>query len=998
MRLQLFLFLFSCLSITGLAQGPQTTINVHINGSQTRPALLYLPDDYSSTTTQYPLLVFLHGAGESSSSGQLSKIYNSSTAGGPAYFIAHGQWPTAGFVNPADGQTYKFIVVSPQASSWSISATELTYIVSDLLAAYRINSNRIYLMGISAGGQGIMNYAGRIGVTPTYKPAAVAPLSASLYGPDKPTIISNTTADSVRAWGQGQTTGCDLHGESTRDIVVGMNNLRPGIARFTEITGCHSVWNTWIVPTYKENVNGVPMNIYEWMLQYARGTSAPVNQPPTVNAGANQTITLPTNSVNVSATAADPDGSVVGYQWTKLAGGPATITFAGSASTSITGLSQGSYTFRCTVTDDDGATAFDDVNIQVNAQVVTKTANVNLYGNNDPLNAADWNDWNVTASLSKPNLTFSDGTASTITATLSAQTNYFDNGAAYTGFTMCPNKVGRYGSYHSGSRTLTISGLNNNKSYDISLIASANVSSSSTVFSIGSSVVTVAVANNKSISATFVNLTPVSGSIVVNIANGSGSTMNYLNGFRVVEKGSGGNSYVITPGNNGYKSINDVSHQYQPGDTLYLSGHFKNLEFVHLLGAPGRYIVVTNKPGETLIIGDSTWSGGGYSQGLFFRGCRYIEVVGSDKAHFKIVGSNSTVSNEYGPVRGAYLNFGMGDLCSDFICHNLTIRHGGTGIWAKTEVNANNPLTWHPHSKLSNWSFFDIDIYNTYNEGMYIGHTATYWNIQTNQPFYPEPNTPAPDTTIYKRPAKLGNVKIHDITISTAGNDGIQTSAIDTLEVYNNTITNWAANQTWGHGGGILIGGRVKGFHVHDNIVHDGLGEFMQVYAEGGGTSLIENNLLYRNGSGDGVSIRGTDNLVVTFRHNTVAYVGSSAIRINGYFGAPGQNIITKNILAQPRMSYPGDPIYPNFYIYLENGGSAVEPVAPNDNKKFATAAAVNWDENNYFLPNAGSSAVGYGYMPQQPNNLLYVRGSFRPGSLVGFNAKGVFRPRYLLK
>ncbi len=42
------------------------------------------------------------------------------------------------------------------------------------------------------------------------------------------------------------------------------------------------------------------------------GGSSPVNQPPVVNAGADQTITLPANSVNLSILASDADGSVSG--------------------------------------------------------------------------------------------------------------------------------------------------------------------------------------------------------------------------------------------------------------------------------------------------------------------------------------------------------------------------------------------------------------------------------------------------------------------------------------------------------------------------------------------------------------------------------------------------------------------------------------------------------------------------------------------------------------
>ncbi len=203
-----------------------------------------------------------------------------------------------------------------------------------------------------------------------------------------------------------------------------MNNLRPGIARFTEITGCHSEWNQWIIPTYREPVNGVQMNIYEWMLQYARGGgSGPVNQPPVVNAGADQTITLPVNSVNLSAIASDADGSISGYSWTKISGGAATIVSSTAAATAITGLVDGTYVFRCTVTDNIGATSFDNVTVQVNPQssTVSKTMNVNLYANNDPYNNASWNDWNIIPLQTRSGLTFIDGSSSTISLALSSQ-------------------------------------------------------------------------------------------------------------------------------------------------------------------------------------------------------------------------------------------------------------------------------------------------------------------------------------------------------------------------------------------------------------------------------------------------------------------------------------------------------------------------------------------------------------------------------------------------
>jgi predicted esterase len=104
---------------------------------------------------------------------------------------------------------------------------------------------------------------------------------------------------------------------------------------------------------------------FNWM-EFATG-GTPVNQPPTVNAGIDQTITLPTNSVNLTGSASDADGSIASYQWTKITGGQATIASPSTAATSVTGLVQGIYTFRLTATDNNGAATSDTVQVTVNS-------------------------------------------------------------------------------------------------------------------------------------------------------------------------------------------------------------------------------------------------------------------------------------------------------------------------------------------------------------------------------------------------------------------------------------------------------------------------------------------------------------------------------------------------------------------------------------------------------------------------------------------------------
>src|SRR5829696_4401950 len=101
-------------------------------------------------------------------------------------------------------------------------------------------------------------------------------------------------------------------------------------------------------------------------LEIVGGSGAGGNQSPVVNAGTAQTITLPASSVTLTGSGSDPDGSIASYAWSKIAGGTATINSPSSASTTVTGLVQGSYTFRFTVTDNQGATGTSDVNVTVN--------------------------------------------------------------------------------------------------------------------------------------------------------------------------------------------------------------------------------------------------------------------------------------------------------------------------------------------------------------------------------------------------------------------------------------------------------------------------------------------------------------------------------------------------------------------------------------------------------------------------------------------------------
>jgi PKD domain/Secretion system C-terminal sorting domain len=96
---------------------------------------------------------------------------------------------------------------------------------------------------------------------------------------------------------------------------------------------------------------------------------------PSANAGSNQTITLPANSVTLTGTGSETGGTIVGYAWTQLSGpSTAAIGTAGQPATTVGGLMQGTYRFELTVTDNSGVTATATVQVIVNAAAVVPGA------------------------------------------------------------------------------------------------------------------------------------------------------------------------------------------------------------------------------------------------------------------------------------------------------------------------------------------------------------------------------------------------------------------------------------------------------------------------------------------------------------------------------------------------------------------------------------------------------------------------------------------------
>lgn len=106
----------------------------------------------------------------------------------------------------------------------------------------------------------------------------------------------------------------------------------------------------------------------------------PTNLPPIADAGSDFNISLPTNTIKLVGRGSDPEGAAISFLWTKVSGGAATIVSPNSANTDVTGLVQGNYVFRLTVTDDKGLTKTDDVAGIVNAAPIVVPSTYEGYG------------------------------------------------------------------------------------------------------------------------------------------------------------------------------------------------------------------------------------------------------------------------------------------------------------------------------------------------------------------------------------------------------------------------------------------------------------------------------------------------------------------------------------------------------------------------------------------------------------------------------------------
>ena len=196
--------------------------------------LLYLPEDYGKTKKDWPLMVFLHGAGERGSNLDKVKVH------GPAKLVDQGK-------------ELPFIIVSPQCPPgkwWPNFIEKVMALIDETVESYNVDTSRIYLTGLSMGGYGTWSIAN----TYPERFAAIAPIC----GGGMSFVAHNLVDTPVWAFHGAKD---DVVPLSESQKMVDAVNAAGGRAKLTVYpTIEHDSWTQ----TYENP------KLYEWFLKHSR--------------------------------------------------------------------------------------------------------------------------------------------------------------------------------------------------------------------------------------------------------------------------------------------------------------------------------------------------------------------------------------------------------------------------------------------------------------------------------------------------------------------------------------------------------------------------------------------------------------------------------------------------------------------------------------------------------------------------------------------------------
>jgi predicted peptidase len=218
------------------------SLNWTVTRTEETKYLIYLPKDYNAQSgKRWPLMLFLHGAGERGTDLQRVAIH------GPPMLAKQGK-------------DFPFIIIAPQCPDdrrWENDG--LLQLLDHVIASHAVDTNRVYLTGLSMGGYGTW----RLGLTHPERFAAIAPICGGGEFIDV-LLSSRSKAAALRSlpvWAfHGAKDGVVPLDESERMVnvlkKVGVKDVKLTVYPETD----HNSWTE----TYNNP------EFYEWLLKHAR--------------------------------------------------------------------------------------------------------------------------------------------------------------------------------------------------------------------------------------------------------------------------------------------------------------------------------------------------------------------------------------------------------------------------------------------------------------------------------------------------------------------------------------------------------------------------------------------------------------------------------------------------------------------------------------------------------------------------------------------------------
>ncbi len=245
MKTEILISLVTLATIMSYGQNNQMNQRLQFSGTIEKKVqlgyLLYLPEDYSKGDNKFPLMIFLHGAGERGTN--LSAVESH----GPPKLVKNGK-------------KFPFIIVSPQCPSnehWDPDA--VIALLDHIIKNYRVDTNRIYLTGLSMGGYGTW-------VTASKYPERFAAIIPICGGGNtiELSMLLQSKKEAIKTLGVWT-----FHG--AKDPVVPLAESEKMVKAF-KMAGCQEVKLT-IYPEAQHDAWTETYNnneIYDWLLKHSR--------------------------------------------------------------------------------------------------------------------------------------------------------------------------------------------------------------------------------------------------------------------------------------------------------------------------------------------------------------------------------------------------------------------------------------------------------------------------------------------------------------------------------------------------------------------------------------------------------------------------------------------------------------------------------------------------------------------------------------------------------